>query len=283
MKESVKQTVFVSALIHNASQQVLVVRRSLKDHFLPGYLELPGGRVEPGEGLEHALKRKLSSELALGSEMPLYYTSLADTNSHGAYVKAVFEVAYNQKTPIQLSSAHNEYVWVDYSQIPNEKITTDTQKVLQQYLGEYKTLSKEEKNTTLSIFSDGGSRGNPGPSASAYVIYNKYDEILESGGSYIGITTNNQAEYTGVLLGLKAARQFADENDTILFNIDSMLVVNQMNGLYKIKNRELWPLNQQIREEMKGFKEVRFMHVPRERNVAADAGVNEILDARVGA
>lgn len=279
MKSSVKQTIFVNALIHNAEQQVLVVRRSLKDHFLPGYLELPGGRVEPGEGLEHALKRKLSQDLNLGSELPLYYASLAHNDRHGPYVRAVFEVAYNQKSPIQLSGAHNEYSWVDYSQIPNEKITTDTKNILEQYLGKHKIYSNEDKITTLSISTDGGSRGNPGPSASAYIIYNKYNEILESGGSYIGITSNNQAEYTAVLLALKAAQQFASQNDTILFNIDSLLVVNQMNGLYKIKNRELWPINQQIRELMQQFKQVRFNHVPRENNIAADAKVNEILDA----
>lgn len=279
MKDSIKQTIFVNALIHNVSQQVLVVRRSVNDRFLPGYLELPGGRVHPGESLEHGLKRKLSTELAIGGELPLYYTSLAATNKHGSYVRTVFEVSYNQKMPIQLSNAHNEYVWVDYSQIPSEKITTDTQKILQQYLGEHKTYSSEEKSTTLSIFTDGGSRGNPGPSASAYVIYNKYNEILESGGSYIGITTNNLAEYTAVLLALRAARQYAGEEDTILFSIDSLLVVNQMNGLYKIKNRELWPINQQIREEMAYFREVRFAHIPRENNLAADAKVNEILDA----
>lgn len=270
---------FVNALIHNASQQVLVVRRSAEDHFLPGYLELPGGRVEPGESLEHALKRKLSSELALGSQTPLYYTSLAESNVHGSYVRVVFEVAYNQKESIQLSEAHNEYKWVDYSDISNEKITTDAKNILKQYLGQHKSYTIEDKNTTLYIFTDGGSRGNPGPSASAYVIYNKFNEILESGGSYIGITTNNQAEYTGVLLGLKAARQFADQNDTILFSIDSMLVVNQMNGLYKIKNRELWPINQKIRELMGEFGQVRFTHVPREQNSKADTKVNEILDA----
>lgn len=278
-KDSIKQTIFVNALIHNASQQVLVVRRSASDRFLPGYLELPGGRVHPGESLEHALKRKLSTELAIGSEVPLYYTSLAATNKHGSYVRAVYEVAYSQADPIQLSKVHNEYVWVNYSDVPNEKITTDTQKILQQYLGERRDYFKKDENTTLSIFTDGGSRGNPGPSASAYVIYNKFNEILESGGSYIGITSNNQAEYTAVLLALKAARQFAGQADTILFNIDSLLVVNQMNGLYKIKNRELWPINQQIRELMAEFKQVQFNHIPRENNTAADTKVNEILDA----
>lgn len=279
MSKDVKQTIFVNGLIHNAKQQILVVRRSAKDRFLPGYLELPGGRVQHRESLEHALKRKLHQELALGSEVPLYFTSLAKSNKRGAYLRAVFEVAYNQTSPIQLSSAHNEYLWVDRAALDDDKITTDTREILQQYLGEQGSYSADDKKTTLVMYSDGGSRGNPGPSASAYVIYNNRQEILESGGSYIGITSNNQAEYTAVILGLKAAGKFAGQDDTILCNIDSLLVVNQMNGLYKIKNRELWPLNQQIRELMQNFKEVRFNHVPRENNTVADAKVNEILDA----
>src|SRR4051812_37384450 len=125
MNQSLKQTIFVNALIHNAQQQVLVVRRSIKDSFLPGYLELPGGRVEPGEPLEHALGRKLSQELALSSEVPLYFCSLARTDHAGPYVRAVFEVAYNQKEDIRLSGAHHEYIWIDNNQIPNEKIAAD--------------------------------------------------------------------------------------------------------------------------------------------------------------
>ena len=279
MNQSVKQTIFVNAVIHNAQQQVLVIRRSLRDHFLPGYLELPGGRVEPGEPLEHALRRKLSEELTLRTERPLYFCSLAKMDRQGPYVRAVFEVAYNQKEDIRLSGAHHEYQWIDYSQIPNEKITTDAKAVLEQYLGTHRDVNIDDKKTTFTIYTDGGSRGNPGPSASSYIIYNQYDEILESGGSYIGITSNNQAEYTGVVLALEAAKKFASTDDAILFNIDSLLVVNQMNGLYKIKNRELWPLNQQIRELMRNFKEVRFNHIPRENNIAADKKVNEILDA----
>lgn len=279
MNDSIKQTIFVNAVIHNAKQQILVVRRSLDDRFLPGYLELPGGRVAPGEPLEHALKRKLREELGMHAESPLYYCSLAKSDHHGPYVRAVFEVAYNQQEEITLSRAHQQYLWVDYQQIKNEKVTTDTASVLRQYLGTHSESVNDEKNTTITIYTDGGSRGNPGPSASAFVIYNQQDQILESGGSYIGITSNNQAEYTAVLLALKAASRYASKKDIILFNLDSLLVVNQMNGLYKIKNRELWPLNQQIRELMQNFKEVRFTHILRENNKAADAKVNEILDA----
>lgn len=283
VKEVKRQTVFVNAVIHNASQQVLVIRRSMKDHFQPGYLELPGGRVEAGETPERTLLRKLGSELGIMSAQPMYFTSLASENNKGPYIRIVFEVSYNQQQHIQLSRAHNEYVWVDYADIPSEKIITDSKEILRQYLGEQRMYSHEEKNTTLTIHTDGGSRGNPGPSASAYIIYNKFNEILESGGSYIGITSSNVAEYTGVLLGLRAAQKFASVEDAILFNIDSLLVVNQMNGLYKVKNRELWPVNQEIRELMKQFGQVRFNHVSREHNTAADAKVNEILNAHDGA
>lgn len=281
MNKDIKQTIFVNVLIHNARQEVLVVRRSLQDPFLPGAIELPGGRVHVLETLEQTLQRKLANELSLAYEQFFYYTSLARQSKKGAYVRVIFDAAYNERAAVQLNNAHHNYEWVSAAHIPTEKIAPDTREILQQYLGEIRTLSDEEKNTSLVIYSDGGSRGNPGPSAAGYVIYNQFKEILKSGGSYIGITNNSQAEYMGVLLALKAARQFADKNDTVLCNIDSSMVVNQLNGLYKIKNRELWPFNQQIQEMTKQFRQVRFNHVSRENNTVADTKVNEILDAHV--
>lgn len=281
MKKIEKQTLFVNALIHNAQQEVLVVRRSLQDHFLPGAIELPGGRVHPLESLEQALQRKLSRELSLQTEAPLYYASLANQGSRGPYVRVVFDVVFSEKATIELNETHHAYEWVAATAIPSEKVAPDTYEILKQYLGTNRHYSAEEEKTDIVIHSDGGSRGNPGPSAAGYVIYNQFREILESGGSYIGITNNNQAEYTGVVLALKAARRYASVKDTVLCNIDSSMVVNQLNGIYKIKNRDLWPFNQQIQELMKSFRQVRFHHVPRELNVAADTKVNEILDAHV--
>lgn len=280
MSEKLKQTIFVNGLVHNADQAVLAVRRSLRDHYLPGYLELPGGRSHPGESLERALDRKLQQELGISGQFPLYFTSLAQDDAKGPYLRVVFEVKYNPSQVIKLSGMHSEYKWLTKADLNNEKFAGNTKEILLKYLGEVVADRKAvDKNTTYIVYTDGGSRGNPGPSASAYVIYNNQRQILESGGSYIGITSNNQAEYTAVLLALKALADVAQSTDTILFNLDSLLVVNQMNGLYKIKNRELWPLNQQIRDLMKQFKEVRFNHVPRENNTEADLKVNQILDA----
>lgn len=129
----------------------------------------------------------------------------------------------------------------------------------------------------IKMFADGGSRGNPGQSASGFVLYDQNDQILLQKGQYIGITTNNQAEYQAVKLGLTAARELgAREVDVFL---DSLLVVNQMNGVFKVRNRDLWPIHEAIKDLVSGLKKVRFTHVPREMNKVADAEVNKALDA----
>ncbi len=134
-----------------------------------------------------------------------------------------------------------------------------------------------EKSTKIKIYSDGGSRGNPGPSAAGYVILTSDEShVLSSGGKYLGITTNNQAEYQAVKLALEAAKKF--EPEEIEFLVDSLLVANQLNGVFKVKNKELWPVYKSIQELASEFKKVTFAHVYREFNTLADEQVNIILD-----
>lgn len=130
----------------------------------------------------------------------------------------------------------------------------------------------------LVVYADGGSRGNPGPSASGFVVKNDDEsQILYEGGEYLGITTNNQAEYRAVKLGLEKAITLGATEVT--FYLDSQLVVNQMNGIYKVRNRELWPIYSSIRETVQKLKKVAFVHVRREFNKEADGMVNKILDS----
>lgn len=126
------------------------------------------------------------------------------------------------------------------------------------------------------LYTDGGSRGNPGESACAYVICDLNDAIVEKAGFYLGMATNNQAEYLGLQRGLQRARELGI-NKVTLFS-DSQLVVNQMNGIYKVKNQELAPLNQEVNELAAFFEKVTFVHVPRELNKDSDKEVNRILD-----
>ena len=142
-------------------------------------------------------------------------------------------------------------------------------------------VSIEEKNITnlteIKMYADGGSRGNPGPSASGYVLMSMDDGIIFQGGQYMGITTNNQAEYNALKLGLEEAAQRSAQ--IVHVYMDSLLVVNQMKGLYKVKHRDLAPVYQAIKALEHHFQQVTFTHVPRELNKLADAMVNEVLDA----
>lgn len=128
------------------------------------------------------------------------------------------------------------------------------------------------------MYADGGSRGNPGPSALGYVILNMEDIVVKSEGIYLGITTNNQAEYRGVLAGLNTALGMGVKNLEVY--LDSMLAVNQINGLWKIKNVDLMPVYDEIKSLLPHFDRVTFTHVPRALNKLADAQVNQCLDAR---
>jgi len=128
----------------------------------------------------------------------------------------------------------------------------------------------------IKIYADGGSRGNPGPSASGYALLDMQNKIIRQEGVYIGVTTNNQAEYHALKLALAASRDLHPKK--IHVYMDSLLVVNQMLGKFKVRNRDLWPIHQSINELIATFKEVTFTQIPRELNKLADSLVNQALD-----
>ena len=136
------------------------------------------------------------------------------------------------------------------------------------------------QNDAIIIHTDGGSRGNPGPAACAFVAELK-GKVLEKQSKFLNTNTNNVAEYEGVLLALNwllKSKHTLKENDVIFF-LDSELVVKQLNGVYKIKKPELQILNLSIRKIFSELdKKIFFKHIPREQNKVADFLVNEELD-----
>ena len=133
----------------------------------------------------------------------------------------------------------------------------------------------------LRIYTDGGARGNPGPAASAAVIKEVYKSGAEgntiaSVSRYLGIATNNQAEYTAVVIALEKAKDLKAE--TIEFYMDSELAVMQLNGEYRVKNQELARLYLRIFELSHGIKKVSYRHIRREQNAEADKLVNKCID-----
>ena len=144
---------------------------------------------------------------------------------------------------------------------------------------------------TFKVFTDGGSRGNPGPAACAFVIYSDAGVLQDkrgkpldfAQGKYLGVATNNEAEYYGVIEALCHPELARPERDRrvsgskINFYLDSLLVVNQLNGLWKIKEPRLRELLMKVKQ-LENNRQITYTHVPREQNAEADLLVNETLD-----
>ncbi len=126
------------------------------------------------------------------------------------------------------------------------------------------------------MFADGGSRGNPGPAAAAAVLVRPDGAIIVDVGEFLGITTNNVAEWTGVCIGLEAALERGIRR--LAVRLDSELVVKQLLGEYRVKHDGLKPLHQRAKALLRKFEQVDIRHVPRNQNKLADAVVNRVLD-----
>ncbi len=133
----------------------------------------------------------------------------------------------------------------------------------------------------LEIFTDGGARGNPGPGASAFIVY-KDKEILFKQGYFFKQTTNNVAEYFAVLMAMDwlAKNQSKENGGRVDFYLDSELVAKQINGEYKVKNLILKNIYEKIIKIKISLntEEIVFHHIRREKNKVADALVNKTVD-----
>ncbi|MEI6597212.1 MAG: ribonuclease HI family protein [bacterium] len=132
------------------------------------------------------------------------------------------------------------------------------------------------KYEKLKLYTDGGARGNPGPSGIGAVILDEKGNVVAEISEYIGKATNNQAEYKALIAGLIKAKDLgALELEVFL---DSELVVKQLNREYRVKDKDLAPLFVQVYNISLGFKKIVFKHIRREKNELADKLVNQALD-----
>lgn len=286
-----KQHVSTRAIIRKDGKTLLLRRANGRENILAKY-ELPGGKIDYSEQPEDALKRCVKDSTGLAVQTVQLFDVLTYIDRDDRDIQYVF-ILYlvslvSNGSKIRLSQNYDKYTWEKMSDIHQENLTESTILLLgisQQHIQSVKnnvTTSNDVVTTSdlshVVVYSDGGSRGNPGPSAAGFVVMDGYDTVIHEGGMYLGITTNNQAEYHGVRLGLEKA--LAIGSRSVDFRIDSLLVVNQMNDIYKIKNRELWPIHERIRELVTKFDKVTFTHVKREFNQLADGMVNKILNAQ---
>lgn len=286
-----KQKVVTRAIIKQDGK-ILLLRRQGGRPSISGLYELPGGRVHIHQQPEDALTHALSIHLGVSPETMMLkdvMTFIDPDDRELQYVFILFEASLKPvDRTIELSQEYDKYVWKKLQDIQQNELTGSTQQLLGMQPipfapgGRPQVVEIDDaKNATyekIVAYTDGGSRGNPGPSAAGFVLLDIGGTVLKEGGTYLGITTNNIAEYQAVYLALEEALSIgATEVD---FKMDSQLVVNQMNGIYQVKSLELRQIHDRIKELATRFHKVSYTHVLREYNQLADGMVNKILDAQ---
>ena len=134
----------------------------------------------------------------------------------------------------------------------------------------------------IVIYADGGSRGNPGPAGAGVAIADGKGNMIKEYSSFLGVKTNNEAEYEAVIFGLQKIKALLGKekikNTEIEFRLDSQLIARQLNGEYKIEEERLFPLFIKIWNLKMKFGTIKFTEIPREKNKEADRLANEAMD-----
>lgn len=135
----------------------------------------------------------------------------------------------------------------------------------------------------IIIYTDGGSRGNPGPAGAGVAVADEKGKILKEYSNFLGVKTNNEAEYEAVIFGLQKIKALLGKekikNTEIEFRLDSQLIARQLNGQYKIEEERLFPLFIKIWNLKMDFGPIIFNEITREKNKEADRLANEAMDS----
>ncbi|MDR1969778.1 MAG: reverse transcriptase-like protein [Candidatus Nomurabacteria bacterium] len=284
--EILKQKVVIRAIVER-HRRILLLRRHGGRSSITGLYELPGGSLHRGEQPIDALKRSLQIHAGIFPESIRLRDAVSfidPDNCEMQYIFIVYEVSLPEgASRVSLDDEYDHYVWKSLLDIQHNMITNSTATLLNINSGQNGSSDlildgskNDAKNTTVTIYSDGGSRGNPGSSAAAYIIMDRDNNIVEQGGKFLGLNNSGMAEYVGVEMALEKAIELGLKN--VEFRSDSLMVVNQINGLFSVKNHEFLSIHDRIIRLMAQFHRINFRHIHREYNRIADGLVNKILD-----
>jgi len=275
-----KQKVVVRAVVRDKQGRTLFLRRSGGRPSIQSKFELPGGKMIMGEQPVDTLRRTLKYHTGLAADTIQLFDTLTyvdPEDKHVQYLFVVFMVGlgHGMNNKIVLDPGYDKYIWKKKSELQQNVVTNSTKMIIgyDEHMAYEKKHGQGEK---FVIYTDGGSRGNPGPAAAGYVVVDQADDVVVDGGRYLGVQDSLFAEYAGILLALDKARRMELKN--IEIRSDSLSVVNQLNGLNKTTDPLIRPIYQRILSQKKRFNSIRFIHIRRDFNNLADGIVNKLLD-----
>ena len=286
-----KQRIRVTAICKRGNEVLFLKRAGGRVEGLSNF-ELPPGKIVFGEQPDEAMARIVyeytgvqAASLKLSDVVT--FTDLRNSSGQGnLYV--VYEVQLQNEDVKITSERYLSYLWASsekYAELELDEASNMVLRVtnskLEQGTLAGRELGEADKNETATqdsaiIYTDGGSRGNPGPSSLGYYIIDKNGREIKRGGEFLGFSSSRLAEYYGLKEGIEQAIELGLKH--VDFRSDSLMLVNQMNGIYKVKNADLMQVHNDVLKLLEKLDSYSFMHVPRSQNVEADAEVNKILD-----
>ncbi|MBQ3464801.1 reverse transcriptase-like protein [Candidatus Saccharibacteria bacterium] len=275
-----KQRIRVVGLIKN-DEGVLVFKRSRGRSESPVFWELPTGKIKFGEQPEEAMARSLNEFTGLNAtslKLRDVITFLAtEDSSQLSNLYIIYEIGISEDAKPTPRERYTAYKYLKENS-NGVRLTETSMAVLE--IVEEKLLSDRVSPraaaNSVTINVDGASRGNPGPSGIGFCITNSDGQIIEQGGEFIGFATSRVAEYYALKKGIDRAIELGYK--TARFASDSLMIINQLNGIFQIKNQDIMPIYQDIQKKLENFEAVSFSHIPRAKNVIADSEANDAID-----
>lgn len=276
-----KQRIRVVGLIKN-EDGVLLFKRNRGRSEGPVFWELPTGKIKFGEQPEEAMARSLTEYTNLTTnsiKLKDVITFLApEGSSQLSNLYIIYELGIAGDIKPEPRDRYTAYKFVKDLTNANVRLHETTVSVLEIEEGKITPGHTSARDTAngVTINVDGASRGNPGPSGIGYCIHDDSGKIIEQGGEFIGFATSRVAEYYAMKKGIERALEM--KYKTVRFISDSLMVVNQLNGIFTVKNQDVLPIYNELQEKIDQFDAVSFTHVPRSENTIADSEANLAID-----
>ena len=255
--------------------------------------ELPTGKIIFGEQPEEAMARVLYEHTGVKTASlqlmdVVTFTSLEGASQLGS-LYIIYEVKIDDSATVKITSErYSAYKWTPLNETTNYPLDEATMMVLQitstkgvEVHSKLRRIGDEGTNNlpasdAATIYTDGGSRGNPGPSGIGYYIVGADGREIKRGGEFLGMSNSRLAEYYGLKEGLEQAIELGLKR--VNFMSDSLMMVNQLNGVYQVKNLDLMQVYSDVLGLLSKLDSYSFTHIPREQNKEADAEVNRVID-----
>lgn len=254
--------------------------------------EFPIGKIEFGEQPDEAMSRVVYEHLDLQAKTlrlsdVITFTELFEASQIGnLYI--IYDVVLAEDSIDLKSERYSSYKWVKLTDIGKYELDEASRMVFQ--ITSTKTVRlaapiisvepgerKGSQNVGFAtIYTDGGSRGNPGPSGIGYYIIGSDGHEIKRGGEFLGFSTSRLAEYYGLKEGLEQAISLGLKK--VNFRSDNLMMVNQLNGVYPVKNKDLLQIHEDVLKLISKLDAFSIMHIPREQNRVADAEANRAMD-----